>query len=415
MIEDSCRMLRAASSRLQTLRAICGLSRRRFILMIAIGQLAALDAMGGVAANPFRALPLAFEQNQGQADPRAKYLTRGAAMEMFFLTDATRLVKHDSASSSVLDIRLVGARTNVEPLGTNLLPQRTSHIKGAAPSDNVTDIRAFAGVRYEAIYPGIDLVYYGTGGELEYDLLVMPHANPGMIQLAFEGAQSIRLSDAGNLILGTESGDVEFRRPVAYQDIGGERCPVAASYVLTPRKEVAFQLGEYDRDHRLVIDPVLSLSTSLWGNAAGVALDSARNIYVVGSIWNSGLPASNGYQTQLGGSQDAYVIKLNPSGTAVLYATYLGARRVTTTGSSIAVDGAGSAYVTGTTANGFPVTPGAYLSSGTTFITKLNPAGNGLVYSTYVTAPVVSLAVDSAGQTYMTGTATTLTTTPGSL
>ena len=276
------------------------------------------------------------------------------------------------------------------------------------------DIRTFSRVRYESVYRGIDIVYYGNRGRLEYDLIVAPNADPRAIRMAFDGIRSIEVSGEGNLVLRTPSGAVELQKPIAYQDIEGARTYVDARYRLSRNRQVGFQLGGYDRDHTLVIDPVVTLATNLWGSAAGVALDAARNIYIAGTTSTRDLPASVGYQTQLAGTQDAYVAKLNPAGTSVIWATYLGARRATTLGLGIAVDGAESPYVTGTTTStSFPITPGAYRTSGSTFVTKLTPAGSGLAYSTFVPAPVSSLAVDSAGHVFLTGTAGLLTTTAG--
>ena len=365
------------------------------------------------AAHQPKALPLAFERNEGQLDERVRYVARGSGYQVFFTSDAARIVKRDGVGASVVDIHVGGGGAAL-PEASEPLPQRTNYFRGEQASDSLADIANFARITYRSVYSGIDLVYYGTDGELEYDFVVAPHADPKQIRLVFEGTTGIRLSDDGSLFVDTPSGVLEFRTPVAYQDVGGRRHHVVARYALDAGQEqVRFALGEYDATYPLVIDPILSLSANLWGNTSGVALDAAGNIYVVGSTWMSGLPASSGYQTQLAGTQDAYVAKLNPAGTNVIYATYLGGRRATTTGLGIAVDGAGSAYVTGTTAKGYPVTPGAYLASGTTFVTKLNPAGNGLAYSTFVTSPVASLAVDAAGSAYMTGTATALTTTPG--
>jgi hypothetical protein len=368
------------------------------------------SATPGVASHRLASLPLAFERNEGQVDPRVRYVVRGSGYEVFFTSDTARIVKRGAIGASVVDIRAGGGRSRVPEAGERL-PQRTNYIRGEQISGTLADIANFARITYRSVYPGVDLVYYGIHGELEYDFIVAPHADPKQIRLAFEGAAGITLSGDGRLIVDTQSGDLEFRRPVAYQDIEGRRYHVAVHYAIDA-EQVRFALGEYDATHPLVIDPILSLSTNLWGSTSGVAIDPAGNIYAVGSTWMSGLPASSGYQTQLAGTQDAYVVKLNPAGTSVIYATYLGARRVTTAGLDIAVDGAGSAYLTGTTAKGYPLTTGAYLASGTTFVTKLNPAGNGLVYSTFVTSPVASLAVDGTGSAYMTGTATALTTTP---
>ena len=391
-------------------------TRRAWVAVIVafttIGLAHIADASSS-AVDATAALPVMFERNDGQWDSQAKYRARGAGFEVFFTQGAARIVRRDSRGFSSIQMRFVGARYGVAPIGHDPLTLRTNYLRGVSPSDTIVDVPSFSRVTYASAYPGIDVVYHGATGRLEYDFVVAPRSSTDKIRLAFDGADKLALSAEGHLVLGTRTGDIEFRRPVAYQDINGQHHVVSADYVLRPHGQVGFRVGRYDRRHRLVIDPVLSLSTNVWGNAAGVALDAARNIYVVGSIWTSGLPASNGYQTQLAGSQDAYVLKLNPSGTTIIYATYLGARRVRTEGLGIAVDAAGNAYVTGTTQSGYPITPGAYLASGTAFITKLNASGNRIVYSTYAPSAVSAMAIDGAGNVYTTGTASSLTTTAG--
>jgi hypothetical protein len=171
---------------------------------------------------------------------------------------------------------------------------------------------------------------------------------------------------------------------------------------------VGFRVGAYDRDRTLVIDPILSYATLFWGRAMDVAVDVAGNAYVAGYTSGTDLPASGGYQTKLLGSLDAYVVKLDPSGRNVLYATYLGARKATTMAKGIAVDGSGNAYLVGSTdSKSFPTTTGAYqrtFANGASFVAKLNPAGNALVYSTFVNgAALEDIAVDPGENAYLTG------------
>ena len=407
-------LTRIVSSRTTTAARPRKLDLRRIVIGIGIVSLTApaTGAMHQPEVSGFTSLPLAFERNDGQVDASVRYLARAAGVDVFFLETRTRIVKRDSAGVSAVDLRFVGARS-ASPIGLNRIAQQTHYLRGPGRNDTTLDVANYERLRYAGVYPGIDVVYYGAGEGLEFDFVVGPYADADRIRLAFDGARKIAIEDNGALVAHTASGSVTFRSPVAYQHIGGEHRTVAAKFEITSQRHVRFRLGRYDRSRPLIIDPILTLSTNLWGNVAGVALDAARNIYVAGSIYSAGLPATNGYQTQLAGTQDAYVLKLNPAGTSVLYATYLGARRVATSALAIAVDQAGSAYISGTTASGYPTTPGAYLGAGTTYVTKLNPGGNALAYSTYVTSPVASLAVDSAGNAYMTGTATALATTSG--
>lgn len=361
-------------------------------------------------------LPLAFEENRGQTDPQVRFRSRGAGYEALCTDDGVDVVLRaaDGAPPTSFRIRIGEGREPTPPIAIDPLPGSTNYFIGDDPLQHIADIPTFARVKYASVHPGIDVVYYGTQGELEYDLIVAPQADPRQARMSFDGVSRLEVSNAGDLVLHAGSETVALRKPVAYQEVHGERRDVEARYALAGRNEVGFEVGPYDQEHPLVIDPILALSTNLWGTATGVALDAARNIYIVGTAWSTGLPATGGYQTQMAGTQDAYVAKLNPTGTGVIYATYLGGRRAATSGLGIAVDGAGSAYVTGTTNSGtYPVTPNAYRSSGTTFITKLAPAGNALAWSTYVSAPVASLVVDDGGNVYMTGGATALETTPG--
>ena len=360
-------------------------------------------------------LPLAFEQNRGQSHPRARFVSRGTAYDTFITDEGADIVVRGAQAPAVVQIRLAGAASSM-PTAWEPLPGTANYLIGEDPSRHIIDVPTFARVGYRSVYRDIDLVYYGTQRGLEFDLVVAPQADPRAIKLEFGGVDRVGTSADGGLRLRTTTGDVVFRKPFAYQHIDGTRRAVAARYLQLPGRRIGFGVGRYDPRHPLIIDPVLAMSSNLWGMATGVALDQVNNIHVVGYTGTADLPVAGGFQTQLAGSQDAYVAKLNPAGTAVLYTTYLGAKRATTRGLGIAVDGAGSAYITGTTTSAsFPITPGAYQATGTTFVTKLKPAGNALAYSTYVGTNVAAIAVDSAGNLYMTGTATALTTTPGAL
>jgi len=376
-----------------------------------------MNSTRGVAESSLDSLPLVFEQNLGQSHPRVRFVARGAAFDAFLTDEGANVVvrRSDHDRGSVIQIRPVQGRKSGIPQASDRLPGTTNYFIGDDPSRYIVDAKTFARVKYESIYPGIDIVFYGTQRELEYDLVVAPRADPRTIALELQGIDRLTLSPEGSLALHTPSGDVEFRKPLAYQDIRGTRRDVDIRYALLAKDRIGFRLGRYDVGYPLVIDPILSISTNLWGTSTGVALDSANNIYVVGFTSKTDLlPVVGGYQTQIVGDADAYVAKLNAAGTAAIYTTYLGARRATTVGQRIAVDGNGSAFVTGTTTSaGFPTTPGAFQSTGTNFVTKLNPAGNGLSYSTYVNAPVAAIAVDGAGNAFMTGTSFGLATTPG--
>lgn len=297
---------------------------------------------------------------------------------------------------------------------------KTNYFRGAQSADWLTDVANFARVRYPSVYPGIDLVYYGRDGKLEYDLVVAPRASADAIQLAFPDAADVAITAQGELKLSTPAGVVVFHKPIAYQQTNGVQREIEAAYRIVGGRQVAFALGAYDRDAELVIDPLLAHSSFLWGNGEDLAIDAQGNVYIGGFSPATGMPTTGGYQTSTKGTRDAFVMKLNPAGTQVIYATYIGGRRGETFGRSIAVDASGNAYLTGsTTTSSFPTTTGAYqrsFATGASFVTKLNTAGSALVYSTLVNgSDLQAIALDSAGSAHVVGMASsgTFTTTPG--
>ncbi|HEX4950055.1 MAG TPA: SBBP repeat-containing protein [Blastocatellia bacterium] len=272
----------------------------------------------------------------------------------------------------------------------------------------------FVRVEYDDIYPGIDVVYYGQQQQLEYDFVVAAHANPNAIRLRFQGAQSLRLDTNGDLLLSTASGDVRQHKPVAYQIINGQRRAVAVRYVLQ-RNEIRFRLGAYDRSQPLVIDPVLVYSTFLGGSSTetgrAIAVDKDSNAYVVGETFSNDFPGSSAIQATRGTLSDAFVLKLNASGSQVLSATWLGGSG-DDQARNVVVDTDGNAYVTGfTTSENFPTTNGAWQrtkgADADVFVAKINPTGTALLYSTFLggngSDTVNDLALDGNSNVYVAG------------
>ncbi|MGH9852991.1 MAG: SBBP repeat-containing protein, partial [Blastocatellia bacterium] len=298
-----------------------------------------------------------------------------------------------------------------------------NYLTGGDPARWVVNAPSYERVRYNDLYPGIDLIYYGNQGRLEYDLVVKPGADPSRLRLSVAGARSLRLLANGDLLLRTAAGEARFQRPVIYQVINGERREVDGRYIRRGRREIGFEIGAYDRSRELVIDPLL-LYASLFGGAQddainAIAVDRDGAAYVTGVALSPDFPTTPTSFQRIynGGDTDVFVLKLNPDGAARFYATYLGGGS-DDTGFGIAVDDAGNAYVTGaTTSSGFPTTQGAYrrtiasLTGSDAFVTKLNPTGAGLVYSTYLggaddTRPDdagLAIAVDAAGNAYVAG------------
>lgn len=381
----------------------------------------AIDADGGArAVHSLAGLPLSFEPNVGQAGSRVDFVSRGSDYA-FYATPTGAVLRATSdesgsptgATSEGAEIRLrVVGGDRVHPTGESPLPGVVNYLLGNEPAGWLTGIPTYAGVRYGGVYPGIDLVYHGSSGSLEYDFRVAPGADPGRIQVAFGGAGGLRLGAGGDLVVRTTGGTLRSRPPIAYQLIDGRRQIIPAGYVLTGRHRMGFWLGTYDPSLELVIDPVLVYSSFLGGSgedeAQGIAVNGS-GIYVVGYTYSADFPVSSAYQGSLNGPSDAFVTKLTPSGNALLYSTFLGGAS-DDNARNVALDPAGNAYVTGTTtSSNFPTLNAAQPTlggAGDAWIGKLNATG-GLVYSTFLGGRKddgkPSIAVDASGSAYIAG------------
>ncbi|HUJ43120.1 MAG TPA: SBBP repeat-containing protein [Opitutaceae bacterium] len=396
----------------------------RHLGLAALGLLLASAA----AAQTRAPLPLAFEPNVGQADGRVRFLARGPGMTIF-LTDSEVVMllqkrsrpDHEvqlpsaqprSVLQAVIRMKLAGARPPRETQGLNRLPGVSNYYLGDDPRRWRTDVPQFEQVSLRDIYPGIDLLCYGQHGKVEYDFVVAPGADPRQVRLAWEGVDHLERSSNGDLLLTTPLGRVVQQRPRVFQDLASGRVEVAAKYVLEPGSRVGFALAEYDRRRPLVIDPSV-YSTYLGGKgfdvAYGIAVNSGGEAYVTGSTSSVDFPILPAGQTKPG-SEDVYVAHFASTGDALLYSTFLGGG-ANDNGLAIALDAAGSAYVTGTTnSNNFPIFSGFQRQHGSgfwnAFVAKLTPAG-ALAYSTYLGGNGVDqgrgIAVDSAGNAYVTG------------
>jgi len=337
-------------------------------------------------------------------------------------------------------MKLAGA--NLEPTlhGLEELPGKTNYFIGNDPKKWTSNVRNYRKVKYESVYPGVDLVYYGSQRRLEYDFVVAPGADPAQISLSFEGAEP-KLAANGELLLGMSGGEVRFRRPVVYQNVSGHRHLVDAQYALERGDSVGFAVANYDHKRALVIDPVLAYSTYLGGSdndvAWAIAVDSAGSAYVTGETYSSNFPLKNPIEMYHAGGGghcsgdsgqcfDVFVSKLNSTGTALVYSTYLGGS-ADDIGYAIALDSAKNVYVAGQTySDDFPVTAGVLrgvcgevLVSGTptptcdardisdAFVTKINASGSAIDYSTFLGGTgydyATAIAVDAADEAYVAG------------
>lgn len=376
-------------------------------------------------------LPLNFELNQGQTHSRVKFLARSEGYVLFLTPNEAVMAldnpathrrgkedrdfdsskQRDNSPRSIVRMKLKGANPNPQIEGLEALTTRSNYFAGSDPTAWRTDIPNYARVRYAQVYPGIDMVYYGNQRRLEYDFIVAPGSDPDVIEIGFGGIQDFEINRTGELLLHTQQGDMLQSKPVAYQDVNGVKEEVQVNYIPLGSGRVGFQLGEYDPTRQLVIDPVLVYSTYLGGSGFdqgyAIAVDALGNAYVTGQTAAIDFPTTAGaFQTNYGGG-DAFVAKLNPSGSALVYSTYLNGA----SGNGIAIDSAGNAYITGDAGPvSFPTTAGAFQTSPVgydTFITKLNPSGSALVYSSRFGGNLDDfgrgIAVDGTGNAYITG------------
>lgn len=361
---------------------------------------------------PYTRIPLVFEENKGQIDSRVRFATHTRDFALH-LTPSEAVFSLQKVGLPRESVRL-GWGSSITPEGITPQPGRANYFSGTDSSRWRRGIRQFGQVRYPEIFPGIDLIFYGNHRKLEYDLVVAPGADPRSLRLHLDGARRLAVTPQGDLRVHLKTTYLDFTRPVGYQQIGGTRHPVKVSYRLQSRKDIQLDVAPYDPSYPLVIDPSVSMTYLGGGDTdlvSAVAVDSAGNTYVTGYTTSIDFPHPTGsaFKSTLNdGDADAFVIKLNPQATAILYATYLGGTQADF-GRAIAVDSSGNAYITGSTIGEFPITSGAYrttiTASPSVFIAKLDPTGGTLVYSTLLDAAGAGagIAVDTSGNAYVTG------------
>ena len=370
------------------------------------------------AGAAYARLPLRFERNRGQTDERVEYLTRGPGYTLFLTGDeavfalAGRRSGAGRARDAVVRMRFTSG-SRATPVAGTRLPGETSYLRGAGER-SVTGIPGYAAVKYRDAFRGIDVEYHGRNSGLEYDYIVAPGADPRQIALQFDGARSLRIDGAKRLRIATAAGELRQERPVAHQIIDGVKHPVTVDYRLLEGDRVGLRIGEYDRTRTLVIDPVVSYGTLLGGAGAdaiaGVAVDAGGNAYVTGNTTSTDFPTQGPLQASNLGTTEAFVAKFNPSGTALVYSTYLGGAGVDR-GRAIAVGAGGEAYVAGDTASANFPTANAITATApalqNAFVAKLSAAGNALVYSTYLGGALADvaqgIALDGTGAAYVAG------------
>ena len=364
-------------------------------------------------------IPQGFEPNHGQMDSAVDFISHGPGYSLTLNAGSANLqLVTPAADGKSADLRfsLVGAAHGVRGEGVRRQTGKSNYFLGNAPELWLTDIPQFGRVEYHGVYPGIDLAYYGDNQRLEYDFILGPHADPGKIRFAVDGASRIQIDPAGDLVLTVGSAEIRERRPLIYQETRNGRSIVDGRYIVLDGDQVGFEVGNYDIDSPLVIDPVLIFSTYFGGSgidqALGVALDSIGNIYVCGPVGAGSFQGNNfGHPSFTGSNLAAYVAKLSPSG-ALLSSTFIAGTNDQAACTAIALDVNGNIYLAGnTTSASFPVVSGVQPvyggGAGDAFALELNNAGNVLIYSTYLGGSGLEAAdgigVDANGNTLVTG------------
>ncbi len=389
-------------------------------LALPVLMMLTLVACGGRASEPppptltsFGQLPLTFVENRGQADSQVRFQVNGPGHAFFLTREEIALSLKDVG----LSLRFVGA-SPVTPVGSHRAPGTTNYIQSGRA---YTGIPGYGEVVYRELWPGIDMALRGNGTELKYEFRVRPGANPADIQLAYRGADALRVVD-GAMLIDTAAGALRDAPPVSFQD----GAPVESRYAVNGLS-YGFEVGAYDPARELIIDPGLAYSTFLGGSShemgASVAVDATGNSYVTGFTQSPNFPTTSGAFDRTGAASnnlDVFVSKLNPAGTALVYSTFIGGTNFDW-GRGITVDSAGNAYVTGQTmSSNFPTTSGAFdrsfnvdscprcgIDQQDAFVLKLNAAGSSLVYSTFLGGfqfdDSLGIALDGARNAYVTG------------
>ncbi|PYQ66131.1 MAG: hypothetical protein DMF53_04080 [Acidobacteria bacterium] len=431
-------------------------------------------------------LPLRFETNQGQLDPGALFVARGPGYTLALTRQgaALRLVdlpRRGMAAEATpreldVDLRLVGGNAAPQVTGEGPAAAPANYFVGRDPNHWRRGVPTYDSVRYSAVYPGVDLIFHGRHGRLEYDFVVAPGADPGQIELGVTGADRLTVDAGGNLVISSGDRSLVQPKPVLYQEGAGGRAEVAGGYQVAGDR-VRFAVAAYDRSLPLVIDPVFTFASyfggadleelfgiahdaqgNIWATGLtgslnlpvahavegtygglgdtfvikldkngtmlfatylggrdfeqswGMTLDNAGNAYIVGNTKSDDFPVVGGFQTSLRGERDAYVVKLDPSGSRILYSTYLGGGGLDW-GYAVDVDAKGAIYVAGeTSSSDFPVRSAAqatYKGGEDAFVTKIAPDGSGIVYSTFIGGGnherAWGVKVDAQGRAYVVG------------
>jgi hypothetical protein len=386
-------------------------------------------------------MPLSFTENQGQWDERVLFQANAGGATMWFTKEGVyyqfsrRIPKGarplndpmnrlpdriadepDSIEQLFIKSTFVGANRNPIVHGEEAMEYKCNYFIGNDQTKWRTDVPNYKVIVFKDIYTGIDLKYHGDGKRMEYDFIVSPGSDYSQIRVQYDGAKSLSVNDSGELVVESEWGGLKELRPKVYQDIDGQRTLIKGKYLILSGNTFAFKLcGDYNPAYAIAIDPVvLSYSTFLGGGnsdeGSSIAVDDSRCVYVTGRTHSADFPTVNPYDGSYNGDYDAFITKFNSAGNGLVYSTYLGGTGLDT-GGGIVVDSSDYVYVLGATrSSDFPTAnpyDGSQNGGSDAFIAKLNSAGNGLVYSTYLGGSAddgwAQIAVDNLGHVYVSG------------
>jgi Beta-propeller repeat len=438
----------------------------RLLPVLAVG-LTLLSPTFAKVTTHYGKIPLNFEPNRGQAGAGTLYLARGNGYLLSLEPSGSKMILRNKDKSAEISNTLLGSSKSSHLEALDPLPGHSSYFRGHDPAKWVTGVPNFARVRAAGVYPGIDLIYYGNQDRLEYDFVVAAGADPSVIRLRLDGIRSLRTDAGGDLVLSTAAGDIIQQKPDIYQTIDGKRQAVAGRFVIHGRRTVTFELASYDHSRSLVIDPVLVYSSFLGngyqdeGNAlaadaagnlylvgdtysltygdsdvmirkispdgstflytanmggsdndfgTGIAVDPTGSVYVGGYSASVDFPLANAFQNGNAGNNNAIVLRLDPTGSTLIFSTYIGGS-FDDRANGLALDNQGNVYLTGGAASlDFPVSTGAYQTQNrgslNCFVVEFDSQGNGIA-STYIGGgsqdQANAIAVDSQGNSYITG------------
>lgn len=370
--------------------------------------------------------PLTFVPNVGQTRDKIRFLSSKPGCQIGFSSDEVLFVftgkgMRNESVGTVLSLQFIGSNRSARITSRREDSNKSHYFIGNDAAKWRTDVLNYREIVYEELWPGIDLVFYGDNGKFKYDVVVKPGANPSDIRFLYRGAERLSLNEEGDLQIHTSLGMLVEEKPVSYQIIDGSKVVVESAFLLPDGQDACTYGFAIDNDYRpdleLIIDPMFLLySTYLGGSDTdigfGIAVDNQDNAYITGQTLSLDFPITPGaFQSGKDGSSSVFVTKVNASGTALIYSTFLGGTS-SDLGRSIAIDTFGQAYVTGQTLSpDFPITAGAAqpFISGTqdAFVTKLSSNGGSLVYSTFLGGEGVdtgfAIAVNSSGNAYVAG------------